>query len=199
MRCGNPKALGDGRRWCIPAEVAPRWSASSPMRMSALTKRLASGKAGYLRRRILPEEANRVHALGEPALEFPRENERYYPQGTMAAHILGYVDNKAMGRWAWKRCSTTVDRSGHARHAAVLSIDARVQGALEDDLAWGMARAQARGAAGIVLDVDTGEVMALASLPASTPMRCARSISRQPAGQANIFNRATSQISSWAA
>jgi cell division protein FtsI (penicillin-binding protein 3) len=48
---------------------------------------------------------------------------------------------------------------------AVLSIDARVQGALEDELMWGMTRAQAKGAAGIVLDVDTGEVMALASLP----------------------------------
>jgi cell division protein FtsI (penicillin-binding protein 3) len=66
--------------------------------VAELTKRLASGKAGYLRRRILPEEANRVHALGEPALEFPRENERYYPQGTMAAHILGYVDNNGHGQ-----------------------------------------------------------------------------------------------------
>jgi cell division protein FtsI (penicillin-binding protein 3) len=61
-----------------------------------------------------------------------------------------------------------------------------------------MARAQARSAAGIVLDVDTGEVMALASLPASTPMPAPADF--EAAGrQANIFNRATSQISSWAA
>jgi cell division protein FtsI (penicillin-binding protein 3) len=79
----------------------------------------------------------------------------------------------------------------------VLSIDARVQGALEDDLAWGMARAQARSAAGIVLDVDTGEVMALASLPASTPMPAPADFAQRQ--QANIFNRATNQISSWAA
>ena len=56
-----------------------------------MAQRLASGKAGYLPRRILPEEANKVFALGEIALEIPRETDRYYPQGTLAAHVLGYV------------------------------------------------------------------------------------------------------------
>jgi cell division protein FtsI (penicillin-binding protein 3) len=90
----QPKALGDGSRWCIPRGGAALVRIFPDEDVDALTKRLATGKPGYLRRRILPEEANRVHALGEPALEFPRENERYYPQGTMAAHILGYVDNR---------------------------------------------------------------------------------------------------------
>ena len=52
----------------------------------------------YLRRRVLPEEANRIHDLGEPALEFPRENERFYPQGSMAAHVLGFVGADGHGR-----------------------------------------------------------------------------------------------------
>jgi cell division protein FtsI (penicillin-binding protein 3) len=103
----NPKAMGEGSPLVrSPAELAAALVKIFPDEdVTELTQRLASGKAGYLRRRILPEDANRIHALGEPALEFPREAERYYPQGTMAAHILGYVDSKGVGRSAWRRCS----------------------------------------------------------------------------------------------
>jgi cell division protein FtsI (penicillin-binding protein 3) len=138
--------------------------------VDALTKRLATGEPGYLRRRILPEEANRVHTLGEPALEFPRENERYYPQGSMGAHILGFVDNNGHGQVGLEKVyDQRLTDPAQRGTPFQLSIDARVQGALEADLAWGMARAQARSAAGIVMDVDTGEVMAMASLPAFNP------------------------------
>jgi len=70
----------------------------------------------------------------------------------------------------------------------VLSIDSRVQGALEDELMKGMSDTDAKGAAGIVLDVDNGEVMALASLPSFNPNLL------NAAGQAYIFNRATNQV-----
>src|SRR5690606_16202390 len=63
-----------------------------------LEKQLASGKAGYLRRRVLPVEANRVHDIGELALELPQETDRQYPQGSMAAHVLGFVASDGHGR-----------------------------------------------------------------------------------------------------
>jgi cell division protein FtsI (penicillin-binding protein 3) len=71
----NPHAMGDGPALVhSPAEVAMALHRIFPDEdVAELTQRLASGKAGYLRRRILPEEANKIHALGEPALEFPRE------------------------------------------------------------------------------------------------------------------------------
>jgi cell division protein FtsI (penicillin-binding protein 3) len=62
-----------------------------------LVRRLKSDKPSYLRKRVLPEEANHVFALGEPALEFPRENQRYYPQGSLAANVLGFVDLAGKG------------------------------------------------------------------------------------------------------
>jgi cell division protein FtsI (penicillin-binding protein 3) len=107
--------------------------------VDALTKRLSSGEPGYLRRRILPDEANRVHALGEPALEFPRENERYYPQGSMGAHILGFVDNNGHGQVGLEKVYDQRLTDPAQRGTPMqLSIDARVQGALEADLAWGL-------------------------------------------------------------
>jgi cell division protein FtsI (penicillin-binding protein 3) len=69
-----------------------------------------------------------------------------------------------------------------------LSIDVRVQGALEDELRRGMLATNALGAAGIVLDADTGEVMALASLPEFDPNTAGA------AGALNVFNRATNGV-----
>ncbi|MEM6586042.1 MAG: penicillin-binding transpeptidase domain-containing protein, partial [Pseudomonadota bacterium] len=66
-----------------------------------------------------------------------------------------------------------------------LSIDVRVQGALEDAMESWRLRAKAKGAAGVVLDVDTGEVMALASLPNFNPNR------KSPADEPHVLNRVT--------
>lgn len=187
----NPEALGGGS----PLVKSPEEVAAALVRIfpdenyDRLLARLRAGKPAYLRRRILPEDANRIHALGEPALEFPRENERYYPQGSMAAHILGFVAADGHGRIGMeqvydKRLTDPATRAA----PAVLSIDARVQGALEDELGRGMAETNAIGAAGIILDVDTGEVLALASLPSFNPNLI------DQAGTANIFNRVTNQV-----
>ena len=188
----NPTALGpDGpplvRR---PREVAQELVKIFPeLDVNVLTARLAQGKPGYLRRRILPEDANRVHALGEPALEFPRETERFYPQGSMAAHVLGYVGADGRGYVGMEQVfnQRLTDPATRGTPAA-LSIDARVQGALEEELSRGMAESNAKGAAGIILDVDSGEVVGLASLPSFNPNMIDRS------NEAFIFNRVTNQV-----
>ncbi|HMT45739.1 MAG TPA: penicillin-binding protein 2 [Novosphingobium sp.] len=188
----NPAALGEGGPPLVrkPAEVAAALAAVFPdLDAQALARRLAEGRPGYLRRRILPEDANRIHQLGEPALEFPRETERFYPQGSMAAHVLGFVGADGHGHIGMEqvydqRLTDPVQRGA----PAMLSIDARVQGALEDELMKGMLESNAIGAAGIILDVDTGEVLALASLPAFNPNLIDR------AGEGHIFNRVTNQV-----
>lgn len=187
----NPTALDNGTPLVNdPAEVARALHRIFPdLDSEELTARLKAGTPTYLRRRILPEEANRVHMLGEPALEFPRETERYYPQGSMAAHVLGFVSADGKGRVGMEEVfnDQLTDPVGRAT-PAVLSIDARVQGALEDELGQGMYESKAKGAAGIILDVETGEVLALASLPAFDPNK----IDHQ--STPNIFNRVTNQV-----
>lgn len=188
----NPAALGDdGAPLARPVgEVAAALNRIFPeMDVAETTARLASGRPGYLRRRILPEDANKIHALGEPALEFPRETERFYPQGSLAAHVLGFVGADGRGHVGMegvfdKRLTDPATRGT----PAMLSLDSRVQGALEDELLKGIADTNAKGAAGLVLDVETGEVLALASLPSFNP----NLIDNASAG--NIFNRVTNQV-----
>lgn len=188
----NPKALSDGGSPLVkdPQTVAAELKAIFPtLDQAKVARQLASGKAGYLRRRVLPEEANRVQEIGELALELPDETDRHYPQGAMGAHVLGYVASDGHGRVGMEAVLDDRLRDPAQRGRPVpLSIDTRVQGALEDELRRGMKLVQAMGGAGIVLDVDTGEVLALASLPEFDPNR----IDEQ--GEKYMFNRVTNQV-----
>lgn len=155
-----------------PALLAAQLARLMPERSEAeYLAILTSGKSfTYLRRRAMPELVAAVNALGEPAMAYAREPERLYPQLTLAAHVIGYTDfdgNGVMGmeRVLNDRLSNPVDR---ARPVA-LSIDSRVQAAMESELSTAMADLRAIGATGLVLDVDTGEVISMVSLPLFNP------------------------------
>ncbi|WP_448586514.1 peptidoglycan D,D-transpeptidase FtsI family protein [Thermaurantiacus sp.] len=128
------------------------------------------GPFRFIARRILPEQAEALRRLGEPGLVIEREPERLYPNGALAAHLLGFTGIDGAG-------SAGIERAFEARLAdpdrraepLVLSIDARVQQALESELAAELGRQRAEGAAGVVLDAQSSEVLALASLPAFDP------------------------------
>lgn len=188
----NPDALGEDGEPLVkdPKQVAAELAAIFPdLDVDEVAEQLASGKPGYIRRRVLPEDANRVQAIGELALEMPQETDRYYPQGHMAAHVLGYVDAMGNGQVGMEEVlDKRLTNPAHRGEPAALSIDVRVQGALEDELRRGMLAVNALGAAGIVLDVDTGEVLALASLPEFNPNKI------DAEGESYMFNRVTNQV-----
>ena len=188
----DPSAMGDDGAPLVgsPQDVARKLTAIFPdINPDRMADRLSSGRAGYLRRRLLPEEANKVFALGEVALEIPRETDRHYPQGTLAAHVLGYVVEDEGGQLGMEQVlDARLSNPDLRAEPVALSIDVRVQGALEDELRRGMLATNAIGAAGIVLDADTGEVMALASLPEFDPNTAGAS------GAKNVFNRVTNGV-----
>lgn len=132
---------------------------------------LNSGSSfAYIKRRALPETVNAVNAIGEPAIEFQREPDRLYPQSEMAAHVLGFLDSQGRGVSGMEKVLEKQLTDPARRGApAVLSIDGRVQAALENELGNAMTVFQARGAAGVMLDVATGEVIAMVSLPSFNP------------------------------
>jgi len=160
------KLLGD------PEDIAPRLAQLMPERTEAQYLRIlrSSKKFVYLRRRALPELVSAVNAIGEPGMAFAREPERLYPQTSLAAHVLGWTNIDGHGVTGMERVldRQLTDPVGRTKPVA-LSIDSRVQAALESEILTAMAKHSAIGGAGVVLDVDTGEVIALTSLPSFNP------------------------------
>jgi cell division protein FtsI (penicillin-binding protein 3) len=117
----------------------------------------------YLDRQITPAEEIAVNDLGIPGVYFQRTQERRYPQGTVAAQVLGAVDVDGHGVAGVEKAFD--QRLRDDADPLRLSIDVRVQAVMHDELSASMQEFQAIGACGIVMDVRTGEVLAMVSLP----------------------------------
>ncbi len=138
--------------------------------------KLTGERSTYLRRRAVPDEVAQVNAIGEIGIDFPREMERLYPQDSLAAHILGFTDADGQGvsgiEGAFNEQLT--DKATRGQPFAV-SLDSRVQGVLESELTTAVNNLEALGGAGIILDVHSGEVLAMSSLPTYNPNKLAGS------------------------
>ena len=146
-------------------ELMPEQSAE--WYLAALT---SNNRFSYIRRRAEPELVQAVNALGEPGITFGREQERLYPQASVGAHVLGWVGTDGQGQAGIERSLQDRLVADATRGQPVtLSIDSRVQAAMEDELNSAIQSMSAEGGSGIMLDVDTGEIVALASGPGFNP------------------------------
>lgn len=137
----------------------------------------------YLRRNLTPRQEYEVNALGIPGLYFEKGEKRIYPQSDLTAHVVGLtdLDNKGIAG-----IEKTFEKELKLRHDPLrLSLDIRVQTILRNELANCVADFHAIGATGIVMDVHTGEILAMVSLPDFNPNNLA---SATPEA---MFNRAT--------
>jgi cell division protein FtsI (penicillin-binding protein 3) len=133
----------------------------------------------WVKREVTPRQQAEVHRLGIPGVGFLPEHKRVYPNGHAAAHVLGFanVDNVGIAgieKYIDAQGLQDLNGLGFARSSTdlkpvELSIDLRVQHALRDELARAMEKYRAKATAGMVLDVNTGEVVALVSLPDFDP------------------------------
>jgi cell division protein FtsI (penicillin-binding protein 3) len=133
----------------------------------------------WVKREITPRQQAEVHRLGIPGIGFLPENKRVYPNGVAAAHVLGFanIDNVGIaGIEKYIDSQGLQDLNGAGFNITSsdlkpiqLSIDLRVQHALRDELEKGMAKFKAKATAGVILDVNTGEIVALVSLPDFDP------------------------------
>lgn len=152
--------------------------------------KLASGrKFVWLKRKLTPREKWEVNALGIPAFQFQREEERIYPHGRLASHVLGYVDVDGNGLGGVEHFfDDRLNEASRRGEPVQLSLDIRVQYALADELEAAMRAHEAKGAAGLVMDVNTGEVVAMASLPDYDPNNM------RGVGDLERFNRVTKGV-----
>ena len=137
-------------------------------------------------RHLTPAQVSAVNNLGEPGLNFEPESLRLYPNGRLAAHVLGYtgVDNRGLAGVEHFFDRRLTDPA-QAPRPLRLSLDLRVQHAATDELRRAMTEFRAKGAAALVMDVHTGELLALVSLPDFNANRYDR------AGDEQRRNRAT--------
>jgi cell division protein FtsI (penicillin-binding protein 3) len=155
-------------------EVLPELEPADLRRQLADTSR----RFVWIKRGLTPRLAQRIHNLGVPGLSFRQEPKRAYPMRRTAGHLLGAVNVDNRGIAGIER---TIDdlggteavqgSTGASKPAVRLSIDLGVQAGLQEELKAAIERYGASGAAGVILDVRTGEVMAAASLPDVDPAR----------------------------
>lgn len=147
--------------------------------VEALREKLTGdSKFEWVKREITPRQHREVMALGIPGVGFLPEKKRFYPGGRTAAHIVGHVNVDNQGKAGLelhvdRQWLAALHEAGIGRNTAFepvrSSVDIRAQHALRDELHRSMTRFHALAATGVVMDVETGEVVAAASLPDYDP------------------------------
>ena len=145
----------------------------------------------WIERHLTPRQEYEVNRLGIPGLQFQQEERRVYPYGDLAAHVVGFcgIDNNGLAG-----IERAIDgKIKKSRGPIQLSLDARVQFILREELAKVISNFTAKGAAGIVMDVRTGEVIAMVSLPDFDPNHPGMAAPNLPPKEAKerTFNKAT--------
>lgn len=140
----------------------------------------------WLKRGLTPDEKYEVNRLGIPGLGFRREESRVYPHGALTAHILGYTDTDDSGIAGIERAFN--DRLAGSSEPLKLSVDIRIQSILRDELLRAIGEFRAIGAAGVIADIHSGEIIAMVSLPDFDPNIAGS------AGDESAFNRVTKGV-----
>jgi cell division protein FtsI (penicillin-binding protein 3) len=163
-------------------EAVEKLSAALGLDAAELRRMLGdrSRRFAWVARGLSPRQAKRVHDLGLPGFSFRGELKRFYPLGALTGHCLGTVNIDNRGIAGIERMldeAHLVDMvqgaEGVRRAPVELSLDIGVQHAVAAELKAAIARYEAAGAAGLVLDAASGEVLAAVSLPEVDPMRAA--------------------------
>jgi len=145
-----------------------------------LRERLTSKKGFvWVKRQVTQKEQQEIFHLGLPGIGFFPESKRIYPNGPLGAHVLGFVDKDNIGTAGMEKY---LDQQGltdphvpgfsvdpNALKPVRLSLDIKATHALRDELLAGMDKYKAKASAGAIIDVNTGEVIALESLPDFDP------------------------------
>jgi cell division protein FtsI (penicillin-binding protein 3) len=165
----SPSVYANPRQILDPADATRKLVKAFPnLKSGEVYAKLISGKSFvYLKRHLTPREQYEVNQLGIPGLQFQHEERRIYPDGPLTAHVVGYagIDNAGFAGIERGLDSTLKDR----REPLQLSLDLRVQYILREELQRVIDDFTAKAAAGLITDVNTGEVLSMVSLPDFDP------------------------------
>ena len=157
----------------------------------------------WIKKKISPEQMQAVHDIGDPGLLFGPREMRIYPNGALAAHVLGGASFGREGvrsaevigtAGVEKTFDTWLRDPANGGAPLELSLDLTIQSAVEEVLGSGMKLMNAKGAAAVLMDVHTGEVIALASLPDFDPNTRPAPLTKGDASDSPLFNRAVQGV-----
>ncbi|BBF91592.1 penicillin-binding protein [Blastochloris tepida] len=183
----TPSLFAEPKRIIDVDEALELLSAVMPdLDMAEVRERLSAKTRGFawLKREITRQQQAQIHRLGIPGIGFLRENKRVYPIGATAGHVLGHVniDNQGIAgieKWVDSSGLAFLHQVGLATDRAQvpveMALDLRVQHAMRDELMQARTKFKAKAASGAILDVNTGEVVAMVSLPDYDPSKPATS------------------------
>ena len=188
-----------------PARVARELAAIFPdLKEADLKRRLTDGRSFlWIKKKLSPEQMQKVHEIGDPGLLFGPREMRLYPNGKLAAHILGGASFGAEGVNSAEVIGTAgIEKLLDARlrdpaqtaEPLALSIDLTLQATVTEVLDAGMKMMNAKGAAAILMDVRTGEVLSLVSLPDFDPNDRPNPLVKGDPADSPLFNRAVQGV-----
>ena len=159
----------------------------------------SSRKFLWIKKKLSPEQMQAVHDIGEPGLRFGPRETRLYPNGALASHILGGASFGKEGvksaeiigvAGVEKTFDSQLRDPSYSEKPLKLTIDLSVQAAVEHVLEGGMRLLNAKGAVAILMEVDTGRIISLASLPDFDPNHRPSLPIEGSAAESPLFNRA---------
>jgi cell division protein FtsI (penicillin-binding protein 3) len=152
-----------------PEEAAKKLITVLPqLKYEAILKRLQSSKSFiWVARHLTPHQKEKILRLGIPGINFIQDQRRIYPQGNLASHVLGFtnVDNQGIAG-VEKSMDFVLSRK---EDPLALSLDVRVQHIVRNEILNGMEEFHAEGGSGMVIDIHSGEVVAMVSFPDFNP------------------------------
>ncbi|HEV2631386.1 MAG TPA: penicillin-binding protein 2 [Pseudolabrys sp.] len=176
----SPSLFAEPRKLIDVDEAVELLTATLPdLDARELRDRLSS-KRGFvwLKREITPKQQREVHRLGIPGIGFLTENKRVYPNGPVVSHEIGLVniDNQGiagMEKWLDTQGLAALHMAGLASDRQMqpvdLALDLRVQFAMRDEIVKAREKFKAKAAAGLILNVNTGEIVSMVSEPDFDP------------------------------
>lgn len=185
---GTASLYAEPQRVIDPDEAARQLASVLPNADAAdLARRMKMDRDFiWLHRKLTPRQQWEILRLGIPGLDFQREEARIYPHGNLISHVLGFTDVDNHGLAGIEK--TFDERLRSDKDALALSIDVRMQHIMHTALADAMKTYSALGASGIILDIKTGEVLSLVSLPDFDPYRAGG------ASEDQLRNRSTQDV-----
>src|SRR5439155_21554557 len=190
---GSPSLYAVPKQIPDPAEATAKIGRPFPkLSSAAVYAKLTSGKSFvWIKRHLTPREQYDVNQLGIPGLEFEHEERRIYPGGSLTSHVVGYAGIDNAGFAGVERALDDVLKE--RREPLPLSLDLRLQYILREELQRVIDDFTAKGGAGLIMDVNTGEILAMASLPDFDPNRPATPDPNHPGVSLvdRMFNRNT--------